>query len=506
MNLDKLYQERFQSFEMEPSSGAAASMLQKLKIAKTLSMVKWIVGGILIAVTAATITLLSITSEETGTLPINIENKIESNEPNKQINSTEKSIELNNIEPKAEKESELNSIEINNQETTLSQDELGEKSDESETAVVYEKNIETVQTVAETTSLDAVQLEEAVNEFVQNKDALKRDRQEIAYLTGKNQYLEIPSISPVISKSNLKLNTPNRFQTSNSRKSITSKIKNQELSGETSSPNREKGASILDGYLDFHFAPLIWQNNANMKNPDLDTTWSYSLNQSPQLSYEFGMAFQLHHQKLPIFLQLGVDYQILKGKVDFQLSRTFEDPNLSYWTYDSIWNYQEVLDTFYIIIDDNQFIIDSIFTTDTVLSDIDSLYNPVSSTEESKLSHLNTYRYLNIPLLFGYQFESKNQKWSYQFMAGPAISINLKNEGYYYTNTGNFEQYSGKMTPSLSWNIYAAANINYRWKKWKFFAQPEFQYQLNESELSQQIPRRKYQFYKLKFGIRYQLF
>jgi hypothetical protein len=196
----------------------------------------------------------------------------------------------------------------------------------------------------------------------------------------------------------------------------------------------------------------------------------------------------------------------LKEEVDFQLSRTFEDPTLSYWTYDSSWAYPEVLDTFYIIINNDHFVIDSIFTTDTILSNVDSTYNPVNTTVEKSKNHLNTYRYINIPLLLGYQFESKNKKWSYQIMAGPSLSINLQNEGFYYTNNGDFEEYSGKVSPSLVWNFYAAANINYRWKKWQLFAQPEFQYQLKESELSNQIPRRKYQFYKMKFGIRYNLF
>jgi hypothetical protein len=260
-----------------------------------------------------------------------------------------------------------------------------------------------------------------------------------------------------------------------------------------------------DGFLDLHFSPILWQNKGNNASPELDTSWTYLLENKAQLSYEFGFSFQLHHKKLPLFMQLGLDYQILKEKIDFQFNHTFEDSELSYWTYDSIYDIHDIIDTFYIIVDSNHFVIDTIFTQDTVLANIDSLYNPVMTSEEDEKKYVNTYTYINIPLLLGYQFQSKNERWNFQILAGAAIAINLKNDGYYYTKTGSFNSYSGKVSPSIVWNFYAAANINYQLKKWQIFLQPEYQQQLNESFIPNSS-QRKYRFYKLKFGIRYQLF
>lgn len=498
IDLDQLYQERFQSFEMEPSTGAMTSMMQKLKWAKTISMVKWIAGGILITAAAVTITLFSINNNENELAPNNTEepkteNKqneitITSHEDDNALNNkTENTLEIHHTKEIGEEKT------INKEQNNSSEIQPKEEEVENNSPLLIEKETKPKADKIPTEILVAVEQAE-LNEFKNRRESLKM-------LTYKYATLDIPDNSLSINRKNL--NPTKKLGASKA------KVKGNKKAGfisNSSLPNGENKASLFDGYFDVHFAPLAWQNNAKISLPALDTSWTSSFNHSPNLSYEFGISFQLHHQKLPVFLQLGADYQVLKEKVDFQMSRTFEDPNLSYWTYDSIYDYQEVLDTFYIIIDDNQFVIDSIFTTDTVLADIDSLYNPVNSTETRNKNHLNTYRYLNIPLLLGYQFESRNQKWSYQLMAGPAVSINLKNDGFYYTNSGSFQEYSGKMSPSLVWNFYAAANINYRWKKWQFYAQPEFQYQLNESELSNQFPRRKYQFYKLKVGIRYQLF
>jgi len=502
IDLDKLYQERFQSFEMEPSTATATSMLKKLKMAKTISILKWIAGGILIATSAVTITLLSLDSNKTEKQNEPIKNEIDKRneiKPNAINQNTTKTIIKNDLnEETLELEESRNIEEKNSQIPGKTEKQSKEQMPYADVAIS-----ETEQKTSEKVSEKSFSKDELVDEQNERMKIENRKPASISFMDSKFVFLDIPETSNEFEKPNLKLKSPVQTEPKKAQKLNSKKLSS---SNDPLISNQNKKAGVFQGYLDLHFAPLMWQNNANMINPDLDSSWSYSLNQNQNLSFEFGAAFQLHHQDFPLFLQLGLDYQILKEKVDFQLSRTFEDPELSYWTYDSIWDYQEVLDTFYIIVDDHQFVIDSIFTTDTVLSNVDSLYNPVKSTEERLKNYLNTYRYINIPLLFGYQFESKNKKWNYQVLAGPAVSINLKNDGYYYTKSGNFEAYSGKVSPSLVWNIYVAANINYQWKKWQFFAQPEFQYQLNESELSHQIPRRKYQLYKLKFGIRYQLF
>lgn len=504
IDLDKLYQERFQSFEMEPSSATSVSMLKKLKVAKTISLLKWIVGGILIAGTAFTITFLSLDFNKTEKQNLSIKNNIDNRNNTKATTLTQHNTKTQINNDLDEKTTDLGKTQNIQKKTYQIPGKIEKQSKKQikhkkEELANREAELKTPTKITEEVYAK-VELVDERNEFMAHKH---RKSASVSFIDNKAVFLDIPQTSKEIENPSLKSQSPIKNEPKKAQKLNTKK---HFSSNDPVLPSQNNKAGVLDGYFDLHFAPLMWQNNANMLPPDLDSSWNYSFDQNPKLSYEFGWSFQLHHQNFPLFLQLGLDFQILKEKIDFQLSRTFEDPELSYWTTDSLWDYPEVLDTFYIIIEDNHFVIDSIFTTDTVLSHVDSIYHPVHSTEERSKKHLNTYRYINIPLLLGYQFESKNKKWSYQMMAGPAISINLKNEGYYYNSTGVFEEYSGKVKPSMVWNFYAAANINYRWKKWQIFAQPEFQYQFNESELSHQISRRKYQFYKLKFGIRYQIF
>ena len=86
MNLEQLYQERFQSFEMEPSSGANSAMKQKIRFAKTMQLIKWIAIAVIATATLATITYFSLTTENNPTsnnlleTPSNIESLVE--EPN----------------------------------------------------------------------------------------------------------------------------------------------------------------------------------------------------------------------------------------------------------------------------------------------------------------------------------------------------------------------------------------------------------------------------------------
>ena len=335
-----------------------------------------------------------------------------------------------------------------------------------------------------------------VNESDKNS---KREILELDYLENKTQFLTTREKAINWQQKDLVLFPLNTFD-SKSKKTKSSKIQFPD-----EKPLNTK-SSNLSGYFDLHFSPLLWKNQASFAAPELDTSWASNLNHQAQLSYEMGFSFQLHHDKTPLFLQTGLDYQILNEKIDFRLSHTFEDPLLSYWTYDSTFDYQQLMDTFFVIIDSNHFVIDTIFTQDTILTDIDTTYFPVMSTEGKAKKHINSYTYMNIPLLLGYQFQSKNEQWNFQILGGAILGINLANEGYYYNKAGDFVTYSGKVKPSFVWHLQAAANINYRWKKWQIYLQPEFQYQLNESELTNQPPRRKYQFYKLKFGVRYQLF
>ncbi len=497
INIEQLYQERFQSFELETAPDVNITMKGKIKYFKNLQLIKWAAIGVGVTatvVTIATIVFLSFmqnpksagtpSTEKTQTTIQSAiladTTQIADNKPDTQSqvtnpqseNQSQVSVEKNISSPQTNKTNYEKTNPQPTQEMALEQEEI--ISVDKEIVLPVNESIEEVQVVEQEKILE-----------LPDKESLEISQDSAISIIA-------PSI-PVVSEQADK--APDSVEITKPAKTT------------NESPTKPTPESWhLQGYLDGHFAPVIWNNYATPANPDLDTSWTYSLNSSPQLSYEFGLAFQLHHEKWPLFFQFGLDYQILKEKVDFRLSQTYEDPNLSFWDYDSIFEIHEIIDTFYIIVDSNHFVVDTIFTFDTVLSQIDSAYNARYSTAEKRKQHVNTYTYLQIPLMLGYEFSTANNRWNFLVMAGAALSINLTNKGWYYTKDGDFESYSGKISPSLIWNFSAAANINYRWKKWQIFAQPEYQYQLNESELTDQLPRRKYGFYKVKVGISYRLF
>jgi hypothetical protein len=535
MDLDQLYRERFQSFEMEPSTGVNSLMKQKLKYVKSMQLIKWIAIAVLTTTAVATITFLWLRSDESqveNILP-KTQSTIETlNEKTKsnthQISNTETNEETAINEPvlldKTPLKSEENQDEPNHStstaETAKENESYEKEFQNKEVAPVKEsvfKDENHLETLQNTEILEEVVLLNATTEGKSHKNKGERDQTEESQMVvqlDKNSKREALGFEYLEYKTQFLAPQENHFSWQKkdvdlSPTNLIDSKSNKAKPGKIQIPNQkplQNKKSNLYGYFDLHFSPMIWKNQAILATPELDNAWTYKLNHQAQLSYEYGFSFQLHHKNTPLFLQLGFDYQILKEKIDFLLSHTFEDPELSYWTYDSAYEYPQIIDTIFVIIEDDHFVIDTIFTHDTILANVDSAYFPVNSTKEEAQKYINTYTYLNIPLMLGYEFKSKSEHWRFQILAGASLAINLTNDGYFYTKTGDFETYSGKVKPEFVWNFQAAANINYRWKKWQLFAQPEFQYQLNESQLQDRIPKRKYQFYKMKFGIRYQLF
>jgi hypothetical protein len=230
IDLDKLYQERFQSFEMEPSSAAASSMLKKLKWAKTMSVAKWIIGGILIATTAVTITLLSINTNEPETKNEKTEKQIITTEQITANNTTqersESEIKTNELEPKKDKiaEEELNDelsqidevSEITSHQEPISEELIKQESE----SINNEKN-------ASNASVEGA----SVVEPFETKESNLMEESNIYKLNSKYMYIEIPDIPVSFAKTDLKLNTPNRFLDSKEEKTTKNKTKAKSNSG-----------------------------------------------------------------------------------------------------------------------------------------------------------------------------------------------------------------------------------------------------------------------------------
>lgn len=508
LNLDNLFKEHFESLELETSANLNSRMLKKLKHFKAMLLLKKIALIIAIASTAITITYLSMQDNKTNvTEPeANPTEKIISEKSEKTEDNTSRSLKNAKTENSQAKTTKKSAKKIDKSILPEEKEQIKEPAEataniiSAEKASYIEAEKENTALVNTNNSDPYTFLEE--EKWSENSDQIKEDF-ETVYLSQnafKKEFLTYEIEGDVsFKKYGMRLKPINWHK---KRKKIKSSDNNY-------LDNKEPylNSNPYDGFLEVHFTPLLWSNSIQQKEPVLEAGWTHNLVYKPQLSYEFGVSFQLHKDNSPLFLQIGADYQVLKDKADFKQSLTFEDPELSYWDYDTTYINQEVMDTFYIIVDGNEFVIDTLFTQIEIIDDIDSTYFPVLSTEEKNKSHVNTYRFLNIPLLLGYKFKTRNDKWNFHVQLGAAIAINLENKGYYYNNKGEYLSFDSRLTPNLNWNAYAAASAQYQLSdKFDLFLQPEFQYQLNKTEITNQPYQRRYQFYKMKFGIRYKLF
>lgn len=528
MNLEQLYKERFEHFEAEPSANAMLGMQQKLRYAKKIALLKWIVGSAFVL--ATTITVLSFYTDWWPQSMFNDHHNIKIEQPTDvQTNSavvTDSTASLAQLETKEDKQTTIdkqtsveafdnkdnainNTINNNNQtkniqsakQYNVSTDKVDTPYNKdntlgSDNAQYIDSNAES--NTAKNTSIVAAS--KPITEYANSRYDIDRIPQKTLRLEHSN------TLVPPTRLGKLNIDMKQRF--------ASAKTKNRIRFGKTTSlslsdnamQERDHRFGAWNAYFDVHWSPFLWRNSARITPPDLDETYTYNLPHKSLLSYEIGASLQLHHQDVPVFLQLGADYQWLRESIDYSILHAMEDSTQSYWQYDSVLDINTILDTFCIIVDSNHFVIDSVFVQDTTIIYTDSTYMPFMVYNENAKVYTNTYRYLNIPLLLGYQFHTNNRKWSFQVLGGVAIGINLHNKGWYYTQAGTYRRYAGKVKPSLSWHFCAATNVNYKWKQWLLFVQPEFQYQWHESGFDKQVPPRKYQFYKLKLGIRRKLF
>ncbi len=492
INIEKLYKERFQHFEVEPSSDSLLAMQQQLRYAKKVKFIKWLIGSGFVVTAVIGITFLSFYK---GWLP--------GFSPDYDVDmAVSQAVGIDTL--MSNKSLLPDVVEYDNVDQQINA-----------------KLVEGENTKSEVSS--EVSVHDPKISFVEEKTIQpQHDRYESANSDASTHFMDF-ALPEVEQKTNRLLTIsrvePRRMSLEYSDKLYSSTplrasnfIPNKTFNKNFFKPSFNNG--IWDQYYLFgqwnaffnvYWSPFFWRNSAKTVDPNLDENYSYALNNIPLSSHELGASFELKHQDYPLVIQLGMDYQRVREMVKYNILHTYEDVAQSYWKYDSTIDLNRVLDTSYIIVEYDHFAFDSVFVQDTTVF-VDSTYVPVMVSDKKIKDNVNTYRYLTVPLLLGYQFGSQNDKWNFQMLGGAAIGINLSNKGWYYTKSGVYRRYDGTMTPSISWNLSAAANVSYKWKQWIFFAQPEFLYQLSESVLDRQVPRRKYQFYKLKIGVKFRLF
>ena len=244
------------------------------------------------------------------------------------------------------------------------------------------------------------------------------------------------------------------------------------------------------GLLDVGLSAFTFNNRISSKMPTNDTVIYRVVKEKPQLSYGFGLDFQLMNKQRPLFIQLGLHYQNYREKIDFQMIREYVDHDKSYWDCDSIFEYH-INPPFF----------------DTVLAGIDSNYIEYVVRKENSKEHINTYQYLSIPVMIGYQINKQYSPLKFEFSVGMNLAVLLKNQGYYYSNDGyiiDFASYSTSVF--LQYNMMAQIGVYYQWRNINLFARPYFQYQLNKNEWNPPLQGRKYLVYGLNFGLRFKMF
>lgn len=544
-DLEKLFHEKFKDFSPELSPNALDNLDSKLNRLRYIKIAKWflITSAILLSSWLAFEMLDSNESELTHnqselvlpkTQNTNAETSIEENySPSESVfnqNESSEKTEINTIEAlegtkeKSNSQSEeiitdlskskVKASETNSAELALKPKQVSEDTEEvildkKEELLINDENstdniIESEENIRVNSATESPLLEE--NESFSLEDAIQET---LAEELGTAVTVEIEDKGIKSKEGSTSVegkNKDNSKENKKAKKSKKNKAKNVNFAKTKDRSSEGTQSKRFNAYLDLHTSGYVFNNTAASPSLYSDSLTSTAYTQTPQLSHEFGIGVQLKLKDQPWLLYTGIDYQVFKEKIDYKWSQTFEDQELSYWNYDSTFSIEQVIDTFFIIVDSNHFVIDTLYTQDTLLTNVDSAYNAVMSTDEKAKKHINTYTYLNIPLMIGYEFQTANKDWSFQVLGGAAVAINLSNEGYYYSKDGGIQEYSGKVNPSLTWRLMAAANINYQWKKWQFYLQPEFQYQLNESEVMNQDIRRKYQIYKVKAGIRFKIF
>lgn len=458
IDVSKLFQEKFESFELDNSANIAVAMKKKLQIAQYWHIFKWISGIIVVA----SIGFLLLLPQE----PTKGPSIIKQNEASTLMESPEK------------QEIAETPFLLDETTETIIAEKVPEKQYKTQPAEMEASKFETI-------LIKQNDAPKKVNNIVVEEIVLVEiNRSTPSFLTTKTNLIEINKpASPLFSK------TVNQLKPADLVIETKKKIKPR--LAKTKDPLPFKGLSNFIAYGELNMMPFLFQNTITTDLPINDTiVWS-QVEEKPRLSYQLGIGFRLQKRSSPWFVQSGLNYHNFKEKVDYNFRREYIDHELSYWDYDSIYEYH---------IDPPNF--------DTVLVGVDSSYMEHWVKTENTKTNINSYTYLNIPLLIGYHFQKDNKALSFQVSTGIGLSVLLQNTGYLYNDYGQITNYSSVVTkPVLSWSLLLNTTLNYEFKKGNtLFIRPSFQYQLDKTDIIDQPQQRKYFVYGLNFGYRIRIF
>ena len=478
LDLGKLFKEKFETFELDNSANIELALKKKLQTAKLWNVFKWI-SGIVVLTGLSLLVLLPKQWDDDSSQNILKESAVE-------LIIEKEEVIIENVD-------ELDQLE----ETTLIKDDSHIEAQviehNKEDAVLVNEEVE-----IEEQSLDIEKEETELVEIAQVKNKLpiiiKTHEPESLNLENKNINYLVPKYSLIlleeyeaasINKTSLELHP-----ISIAEEPKTKNKKKLHLPNEVE-PLPYGGLGNMMAYGEINAMPFLFHNREASTLPTSDTvSWS-QVKENAQVSYQLGLAFRLQKKDKPWFLQTGINYQSFKENVDYKFNREYIDHELSFWDYDSIFEYH---------IDPPNF--------DTVLVDVDSNYMEHWVKTENAKTNINTYTYLNIPFMVGYHFKKGRSPFSLQVSTGISLSVLLKNTGYLYNDYGQIVNYtSAEIKPIITWNLLLNATVNYQLKNENtLFVRPSFQYQVGKSDVLDQPLQRKYFVYGLSFGYRINIF
>ncbi len=239
-----------------------------------------------------------------------------------------------------------------------------------------------------------------------------------------------------------------------------------------------------------HWMPFLFRNQLNNTFVQNDSVIDFQIKLNPKISYELGLGFRFQKRDTPWFVSLGFNYLMMKEQIDLYFQQKYIDHNQSYWQYDSVYYY-------YI----NPPIIDS------VLAYVDSAYNEHIIDKENRAINKNIYKYLEIPILFGYHKTKLNSRFSWYISTGVSIGWLHKSDGYFYNQIGDVISYDEVVVKhQINWYYLLNLGINYQIDKLNLFIEPSLKFQLNKEERDNDAVQYKYFIYGAKFGVRFTLF
>lgn len=226
--------------------------------------------------------------------------------------------------------------------------------------------------------------------------------------------------------------------------------------------------------------------------------------------YSFGITsgFNIMTNYQNFEVQTGINYNQYLEKFDFFHQKLNID-TLKYFSFFQN-NFYKVDTIFYLDLDELLHgdtvwlpIFDTTFTyfrDSTLITEYDSIFNNVEKKS------LNLYSYIEIPLIFGYQFNKR--KYSITPKAGIIFGINIHRKGYnfgFFNENYFISNIKTNNYPKINLSFYGSVNLRYKIRRNLFlYSEPSFSFNLNKA-YSNQYNKTRFLRCEVKFGFYYLL-